>query len=319
MARVKKASREGEVVRRLRDALAGGGFPSGPVAVALSGGLDSVLLAGLLHETGKTVTALHFNHRWRGRSSGADEVWVRRWCRDRGIPCVVGAAESAGVNGETAAREERYRFLLAETRRCGAGSLWLGHHADDWVETFLLQLGRGAGLDGLFALRPVREREGVWLCRPWLPFWKEELAAAAGELGWTWREDRTNRDVRHARNAVRHRLIPLWSRLVGRDIRVPILRLIRQGISENEDWERRLPKRWPESAPVELLRKRSDAWQRRWIRGWLKARQVADISHGDIEAVRGLLHHLRPARVNLSQGWFCRRRAGRLFLEIPPG
>jgi tRNA(Ile)-lysidine synthase len=183
-----------------------------PVAVAFSGGLDStVLLHAAVRLLGPArVHALHVHH---GLQAAADD-WLEhcatqaealgvdfRGLRARGAP-------SRGDSVEQWARGERYALLLAAARDAGAVALLTAHHADDQLETVLLALARGCGLDGLTGIAAADRRGDVRVLRPLLALERETLHADALARGLVWIEDPSNADTALARNAVRHRLLP---------------------------------------------------------------------------------------------------------------
>jgi tRNA(Ile)-lysidine synthase len=195
------------------------------VLVAVSGGVDSMILLHLLHEASRRhrwrLVVAHFNHRLRGRSSDADERLVRDTARRLGVPCV---AERADVRGfarqhrlsiEMAARRLRHEFLAHAARERGIRAVALAHHADDQAELFLLRLLRGAGAAGLSGMKPQSPSpaaRGVRLIRPLLECAKEELRALARSRGLAFREDASNASPDPLRNRVRLELIPLLRR-----------------------------------------------------------------------------------------------------------
>ncbi|NJK92540.1 MAG: hypothetical protein HC904_12355 [Blastochloris sp.] len=142
-----------------------------------------------------------------------------------------------------------------------------------------------------------------------------ELKAIARSLKLSWREDASNLSPAHLRNRVRRGLIPYLKKLSGRDPVPVLLRL--EGIlrEENLHWEEQLPDDSAKELRCAELRGKSVAWQRRQLRQWLRANGVSDLDFSDIEAVRAMLDREKPAKINLSQGRFARRRSGLLFLE----
>lgn len=195
------------------------------VLVAVSGGVDSMVLLHLLHGLsaahGWRLVVAHFNHQLRGRSSDADERLVRRAAAKLGLRCRVGqgdvraAAKREGISIEMAARRLRHEFLARTAHMIGAGVIALAHHAEDQVELFFLRLLRGAGSDGLAGMRwsnrsPVDAQ--VTLVRPLLEVSKAVLQEFARSEGIRWREDATNRSTDLLRNRVRHELLPLLTK-----------------------------------------------------------------------------------------------------------
>jgi len=179
----------------------------GRITLALSGGVDSIVLLDLLIRLqpawGWSIEAAHFDHGMR-EGSAADARWVHAHCEERGIVCRSGRARRTPGN-EAEARRLRYRFLRYARADAGGGLLVTAHQADDQAETVLFRLLRGSGMRGLAGI-PARRSPDI--ARPLLPFWRAEIEdyARARELGY--REDPTNRSVGPARNWIRHRLIP---------------------------------------------------------------------------------------------------------------
>ena len=192
------------------------------VIVAVSGGVDSLVLLHLLHGLSSThggrLVVGHFNHQLRGRSSDADERLVRREAARLGLRCLVGRADvravakREGISIEMAARGLRHEFLARSAREAGARVVALAHHAEDQVELFFLRLLRGAGSDGLAGMRwsnPSPVDSQVTLVRPLLEVSKPALEEFARSEGIRWREDASNRSTDVLRNRVRNELLPL--------------------------------------------------------------------------------------------------------------
>ena len=189
--------------------------PGGHILCAVSGGADSVCLLHWLRAQaaggGFTLTAAHFDHRLRGAESRRDADFVRRLCEEWGMPCVAGAgdvAEEAGRRGaglEETGRELRYAFLKRTAEAVGADLIATAHNADDNVETLLLHLIRGSGLQGLTGIRPRRDG----LIRPLLTTTRAEILSYLEAFGLPHVEDSTNADAAYARNKLRREVIPL--------------------------------------------------------------------------------------------------------------
>ena len=180
--------------------------PGSAVLVALSGGLDSVVLLDLLRGEAMggalRLHAAHFDHHMRP-DSGGDAAWVRGLCRGWDIP-LVSAVAATPPRSESTAREARYAFLYDAARETGADQIATAHHADDQAETVLFRLARGTGVGGLAGIPARRGR----LVRPLLPFHRAVLAAYAGFRGLRYRDDPSNRDLRFARNRIRLEVLP---------------------------------------------------------------------------------------------------------------
>ena len=200
----------------LRAALSGLSLsPARPVAIAFSGGLDSsVLLHAVVRQVGAaSVVALHVNH---GLQPAAGS-WAAQ-CADQAarlavrFDCLyVPGPVPRGANVEGWAREQRYRLLYAACRDAQAQALLTAHHADDQLETLLLALARGSGLDGLCGMAPRDVREQVLLLRPLLDLPRGVLRHEAQQTGLQWIEDPSHADVRLRRNALRHQVLPALS------------------------------------------------------------------------------------------------------------
>jgi tRNA(Ile)-lysidine synthase len=205
--------------------------PGERALVAVSGGIDSVVLLRILADAspllGATVRAAHLNHGLRGPESDADEEFVRGLCTELGVPLDVETARGLKAdkrgNIEEAAREARTEFLLEAAARGHAGKIALGHTADDQVETFLLNLLRGSGLDGLTAMPHISQDGFV---RPLLGVWRSEIAEFAARESIEHREDSSNLDTGLARNRIRHRLLPSLAEDYNPQVKRRILRTI---------------------------------------------------------------------------------------------
>ncbi len=175
----------------------------GNYVVAVSGGVDSVvlmhLLAGLPHV--KTTIA-HFDHGIRS-DSHLDRRLVEKAAKKLGLPFVYDRAELGPSVSEAQAREHRYKFLRSVQQATGADALVTAHHQDDLLETAIINILRGTGRKGLSSLNDRSD-----IRRPLLGSTKAEIRAYAAEQGLIWREDSTNQDTKLLRNYVRHILMP---------------------------------------------------------------------------------------------------------------
>ena len=303
--------------------------PEARYLVGVSGGRDSVVLLHWLVGLGyKKLVVCHLNHQLRGRSSDADARLVEKLAVRSDVDFVRGSenvralAARRKMSLETAARHARYKFLaqVAERRRCR--TIFLAHHADDLVETFLINLFRGAGATGLRAMREVSARriEGVDLTivRPLLGLWQNEIDEYVRKHRLKFREDASNKSLTPLRNRIRRHIIPYLEKTTGRNIRVNIWRAAMIA-AEEEKWIESLVKHSDAQdvdLSVEKLRHLPTALQRRGIMKWLRARNVTDVGFEVIERVRSLLDRdARVAKINLPQDRHVRRRAGKIFIE----
>jgi tRNA(Ile)-lysidine synthase len=301
--------------------------PEGRFLVGVSGGRDSVALLHRLINLGyKKLIVSHLNHRLRGRSSDADARFVTELARKYRLDFELGAADVRALakkkkmSIETAAREARYSFFAKTAKRRQCWIIFLAHHADDLVETFLINLFRGTGSAGLAAMRGVSSRSigGVELTivRPLLGIWRKEIDNYVRKYRLTFREDASNKNLNPLRNRIRHRAIPRLEKIVGRNIRPAIWRAAAIA-GEEEDWiEKQLPDSTDAQFSVVRLRALPVALQRRAILKWLRAQKISQISFEVIERVRSLANHdAATAKVNLSQDRHARRRSGKIFIE----
>ncbi len=199
--------------------------PGEGILVAVSGGLDSMVLLHVLHALagahGWRLTAAHFNHRLRGRSSLADENLVRRFSLELKLPLVMESAKvrdfarTQKLSLEMAARKLRHEFLARTATSLGLRKVALAHHADDQVELFFLRLLRGGGTEALAGMKwrnasPANSK--LQVVRPLLRLSKEALADYARRNKVPFREDATNACLEIQRNLLRHELLPLLRR-----------------------------------------------------------------------------------------------------------
>ena len=283
--------------------------------IAVSGGVDSIALLNALVAAGHRPVVLHFDHGWRPES-GADADFVRDLASHYHLKYVAGKMRPiSDKQREADARAARYAFFAKVAKRLKIPHLVLAHTADDQVETFLLQLLRGAGSSGR-GMDPVAQRDGLFLHRPWLGLWKKEIIAYARKNKLAWREDATNADTKHRRNRIRRQVLPYLQKQFGRQVTENLFRAAEISRAESE-WLDALCAKFAgeRELSVKTLRATPLAQQRRILLRWLQLRGVKDISFADVEAVRGLLEKAIPAKINLSAGKFARRRAGKIFVE----
>jgi tRNA(Ile)-lysidine synthase len=187
--------------------LASLGLPRGGSAlVAVSGGLDSIVLLDLLHRTeppARELVVAHVDHGIH-RDSGSIADRVAAYAADLRLRCDIRRLELGAAAGETSARVARYRWLFALREQLGASLIFTAHHADDQTETVLMRALEGSGLGGLAGISAV---SGA-LVRPLLPFRRRDLARYARERGLPVWMDPANSDPAHLRSWVRCDLLP---------------------------------------------------------------------------------------------------------------
>lgn len=196
-----------------------------PVAVACSGGPDSVAVALVAKSLcASPITLLHFNHRLRGAPADADEKFVENFARDIGVNFRSARWEHPDPQNETAARDARLGFLHSWEHE----TIVFGHHADDAAETFLMRLARGAGIEGLCAPYPVNRMRKHLHVRPLLNLRKNEILEALHSSNIIYRTDASNFEGDYLRNRMRNEIIPLWQKMETRDVVEGILQSQRQ-------------------------------------------------------------------------------------------
>jgi tRNA(Ile)-lysidine synthase len=186
-------------------------FSSGSrILVAVSGGIDSMVMAWLFREAGIEHSIVHCNFSLRGVESDSDEEFVTSWARNNNIPFLsmrfdtLGYAGKRRISVQMAARELRYDWFRSVIRTEGYDAVAVAHNLNDNVETFLINLIRGTGLSGLAGMSP---RNGD-VIRPLLFATREEIASFATIQNIGYREDSSNAQVKYTRNRIRHLVIP---------------------------------------------------------------------------------------------------------------
>ncbi|MFO7825777.1 MAG: tRNA lysidine(34) synthetase TilS [Cyclobacterium sp.] len=181
--------------------------------LAISGGMDSVVLAHLLHLGGFKFDLVHCNYQLRGRESELDEEWVRRLAKKMNVPIHVNVLDTDaymkthGLSLQMAARELRYEWFEQLQKEMGTSGVLVAHHADDQLETVLLNLLRGTGIEGVYGMSEKRD----FIIRPLLPFNRSEIREFLQAESLDWREDSSNQKTLYKRNFVRHKVLPVLS------------------------------------------------------------------------------------------------------------
>jgi len=301
--------------------------PDGRYLAGVSGGRDSVALLHWLVSLGyERLVVCHLNHRLRGRSSDADARFVEKLAEnfdadfELGTTKVRALAKKQKMSIETAAREARYAFFAETARRRNCRTIFVAHHADDLVETFLINLFRGAGGAGLSAMREISTRRingvDLTIVRPLLWVWRREIEDYIRKHQLRFREDATNKNLTPLRNRIRHRIIPYLEKMLGRNIRQNIWRTAVIAADEERWIESELRDSTHADLSVAKLRTLPVALQRRALLKWLRTQNVADVGFDTIERVRSLADgDARIAKVNLPGDRHARRRAGKIFIE----
>lgn len=188
--------------------------------LAVSGGLDSVVLTDLCCRAGFDVVLLHCNFQLRGEESEGDELFVKQLAHNYQKEIFIqrfdvgNEQKTTGGSVQEVARRLRYNWFqeIADSQlAAGVTSVCIltAHHADDNIETMLMQFFRGTGLKGLTGIPAI---SGI-IRRPLLPFFKEELEAYAKEQQLLWREDSSNTTTAYTRNYIRHEILPMLEKV----------------------------------------------------------------------------------------------------------
>jgi tRNA(Ile)-lysidine synthase len=273
------------------------------VAVAVSGGADSVALLRLLleiqAELGIVFSVAHVNHKLRGQESDEDERFVAQLAQHYELElhtCDAPVASGSDSGIEAAARGLRYSFFRQLAREGRVAKIATAHTLDDQAETVLLRIFRGTGIRGLSGVHPrivFAEQGQVFgeLVRPLLGFRRAVLQEFLRGQGQSWREDSSNRDVAFLRNRVRHRLLPIIGEEFDEAAIEHMAELAEIARAEEEHWDRghpeiaaalpgaakaaRLVTGPTESLPLGPLLALPLAAQRRLVRAWIEANAPA--------------------------------------------
>ena len=303
------------------------------IGIAVSGGTDSVALLRLMlelqPELGIVLSVIHFNHHLRGAESHADEQFVTQLAENHELQLyceggnVAAYAKREHLSTETAARRLRYGYLYRLFEEDRLDHIATGHTLDDQAETVLMKVVRGAGTRGLAGIYPQLRVEGseFSVIRPLLRATRQQLTAYLAEIGQNWREDSSNRDLRPARNRVRHEVLPRLEQSLNPGVRDTLAETAEIARSEEEYWQKEvarvLPKIWEgkqRAIKVAELATLPMAMQRRVVRQAaeclglrLEFRHVEEI----IELASGA-----AKSVMLPKGWNVSKTKDRLQFEL---
>lgn len=179
--------------------------------IAISGGLDSVVLTHLCHQLKLNIALAHCNFNLRGNESDGDEEFVLQLAEDLDLEVFIESFETEDyaktykLSTQMAARELRYNWFEELAEQLNFDFILTAHHADDNLETFLINLSRGTGLDGLMGIPEVNNK----IVRPLLTFSREDIETYAKDNKLKWREDSSNASNKYLRNKLRHDVIPV--------------------------------------------------------------------------------------------------------------
>ncbi|TWO33109.1 tRNA lysidine(34) synthetase TilS [Seonamhaeicola sediminis] len=179
--------------------------------IAISGGIDSVVLVHLCHQLNLNVALAHCNFNLRGKESDGDEDFVIQLANSIDIEAFTESFDTQGyanehkISVQMAAREMRYFWFDELAQQLQFDYILTAHHADDNLETFLINFSRGTGLDGLTGIPEINNK----FVRPLLPFSREQIVDYAKDNQLEWRVDSSNASTKYLRNKLRHEVIPI--------------------------------------------------------------------------------------------------------------
>ncbi len=210
------------------------GYSDAKMAVAVSGGVDSMCLLYWLHEIGADVICLHVNHQLRAEAD-IETDYVKDVCTGLNIPCKIFYwNDEKPENGlEAAAREARYKMMTDFCHENDIEYLLTAHQSDDQIETFLMNLSRGSGLYGLSAMLPKSSRDGITILRPLLNVSREEIKKYCEDNNIKYFVDSMNSDEHYTRVKIRKNRHVLNDDLGISDARIL---LAIQNLSRTREW-----------------------------------------------------------------------------------
>ena len=289
------------------------------VIVSLSGGPDSValllLMIRLKTEFKLEVCAFHLNHCIRGDEAERDELFCKQLCEKHGIKLysmtedIPSYAEKNKLSVEAAGRERRYALLDELCDEFDIGKIATGHTLDDNVETVLLNIIRGTGLNGLCGIRAKRGR----IIRPLLDIKKSRLTGYLEDEGQEYAKDSTNYETDYLRNYIRNDVIPGIESKTGKDLLVTVSRMIKNLLTDSQFIETKTSQTYARivyktdgvvRASTEEIKKESRAIASRiifWIVRELNG-SSADITEAHIEALLELLDKQSGSQLDLPCG-----------------
>jgi tRNA(Ile)-lysidine synthase len=305
-------------------------FEADSVVIGVSGGADSVSLLLAMHELKKAgklglrIIAAHFNHKLRGDEADRDEAYVRDLTTERKIEFAVGHAETnIGGNLEQNARIARYDFLKKTADNVGAFAVLTAHTINDQAETFLMNLIRGSGPQGLGGIRPIRNFKDseLMLIRPMLTWAKRENTERfCRDLGVDYCCDTMNEDTAFKRVRIRKILLPLLE-----DMNPNIVETLANtaGLMQTTATTTPLP---PEPAgtddlKIADLKPLPQSTLYATIRDWLKIHRgtTRSLELKHIQAIERLVNSVKSGRVAEVPGGRVVKSGGRLRYEANKG
>lgn len=179
--------------------------------IAISGGIDSVVLSELLHQLHFDISLAHCNFQLRGKESNNDEIFTKEFAKQLNVNIFTIKFNTNTFSKENkqsiqvTARNLRYVWFQELIKEHHFNYVLTAHQADDNLETFLINISRGTGLEGLTGIPAINKN----IIRPLLPFSRDEIMTFAKENAISWREDQSNQETKYLRNKIRHQITPV--------------------------------------------------------------------------------------------------------------
>ena len=181
---------------------------SEPIIVALSGGIDSMVLFDILTKLNDNIIIAHVNHNKRVES--IDEYnYIEKMAKERNIKFEGYTLETTYDNFHHESRIQRYNFFRAIAQKYKSTKIAVAHHLDDQVETVLMRIVRGTSFSGYTGIKEIRYDRNVKIIRPLMHIEKEQILEYAKQHNITYFEDKSNREDLYTRNRFRNNIIPL--------------------------------------------------------------------------------------------------------------
>lgn len=261
-----------------------GVLPTDRILVAASGGLDSMAMLHLFRSAGFSIKVAHVNFQLRGAESDGDEAFVKAWCHQHNIPFISTRVETNNyaiahkLSIQMAARELRYVWF-DQVMKDGFTYLATGHHLNDSLETALLNMVKGYGIEGMAGIAAKNK----YIIRPLLVATRQELENYVAENGIAWREDISNQTDAYKRNFIRHKVIPILKELN------PVLEETFQRTSQLLQQE------------IGLIRNSYEAWKKEYISVSETSTKISKAGLQAESAGLMLWHLLRPLGFHYQQ------------------
>jgi tRNA(Ile)-lysidine synthetase-like protein len=178
-----------------------------PIVVALSGGVDSMVLFNIMYSINKNIIIAHVNHNKREASiveyKELEQIALHKNVKFEGI-----TLEELNGNFQKESRAKRYEFFISIAKKHKSNKVFLAHHADDQIETILMRIARGSSFTGYAGIKEVRSIENITFYRPFLDIDKNQIIDFAKDNNISYFEDSSNKQDDYTRNRFRHHIVP---------------------------------------------------------------------------------------------------------------